>query len=166
MTKNNRNAVQPQPQRPGLPAPNAATGPGHEHALSGGFCRQRLQNRLTSIGGLAFMACSSMVSFALSHAHAAGKPNVVILFTDDQGTLDANCYGSTDLITPNIDRLAATGVRFTQAYAHTVCCPARAALMTGRHPQRGGVHHWTQGDMNAAEGHQHGASKRSPWPRP
>lgn len=86
-------------------------------------------------------------------AQAESKgPNVVILFTDDQGTLDANCYGSTDLLTPNIDKLAATGVRFTQAYAHTVCCPARAALMTGRHPQRGGVYHWTQGDMNAAKG--------------
>ena len=84
--------------------------------------------------------------------NAAERPNVVILFTDDQGTIDANCYGSSDLRTPNIDRLAATGVRFTQAYAHTVCCPARAALMTGRHPQRGGVHHWTQGDMNGPDG--------------
>ncbi len=84
--------------------------------------------------------------------HAADRPNVVILFTDDQGTIDANCYGSKDLITPNIDKLAETGVRFTQAYAHTVCCPSRAALMTGRHPQRGGVHHWTQGNMNGAKG--------------
>ena len=67
------------------------------------------------------------------------RPNVVILLTDDQGTLDANCYGSSDLKTPNIDQLAAGGIRFTQAYAHTVCCPARAALFTGRHPQRGGV---------------------------
>ena len=82
----------------------------------------------------------------------AGQPNVVILFTDDQGTIDAGCYGSKDLITPNIDKLAATGVRFTQAYAHTVCCPSRAALMTGRHPQRGGVHHWTQGNMRGADG--------------
>lgn len=82
----------------------------------------------------------------------AQQPNVVIFFTDDQGTLDANCYGSTDLFTPNIDRLAATGVRFTQAYAHTVCCPSRAALMTGRHPQRGGVHHWTQSNMNSVKG--------------
>ena len=81
---------------------------------------------------------------------SAATPNVVVLFTDDQGTLDASCYGSTDLHTPNIDSLAAAGVRFTQAYAHTVCCPSRAALLTGRHPQRGGVHHWTQGDMNAA----------------
>ena len=80
------------------------------------------------------------------HISAAQKPNVVVMLTDDQGTLDANCYGSTDLITPNIDRLATTGVRFTQAYAHTVCCPARAALMTGRYPQRSGVSNWTQGD--------------------
>lgn len=84
-------------------------------------------------------------------AAAAPRPNIVILFTDDQGTLDANCYGSTDLYTPNIDKLAATGVRFTQAYAHTVCCPARAMLMTGRYPQRSGVHFWTQGDMFAAK---------------
>ena len=88
----------------------------------------------------------------LSASLMAAKPNVVILFTDDQGTLDVNCYGSKDLITPNIDRLAKTGVRFTQAYAHTVCCPSRAALLTGRHPQRGGVNHWTQGDMNGPDG--------------
>ena len=88
-----------------------------------------------------------------ANANAADpRPNVVILFTDDQGTLDANCFGSPDLHTPNIDLLASRGVRFTQAYAHTVCCPSRAALLTGRHPQRGGVHHWTQGDMNSAKG--------------
>ena len=93
---------------------------------------------------LFFVLCLSVVN--------AKPPNVVILFTDDQGTIDANCYGSKDLITPNIDKLAETGVLFTQAYAHTVCCPARAALMTGRHPQRGGVWNWTQGDMNSAKG--------------
>jgi arylsulfatase A len=82
---------------------------------------------------------------------AAQPPNVIILLTDDQGTLDANCYGSTDLITPNIDKLAATGIRFTQAYAHTVCCPSRAALMTGRHPQRCGVTNWTQGDRHGSD---------------
>ncbi|MBT8043806.1 MAG: sulfatase-like hydrolase/transferase [Verrucomicrobiae bacterium] len=82
----------------------------------------------------------------------AGQPNVVILFTDDQGTLDARCYGSKDLITPNIDRLAANGVRFTRAYAHTVCCPSRAALLTGRYPQRAGIVHWTQGDMHSKQG--------------
>lgn len=95
--------------------------------------------------------------FAICILNTAGsigaeRPNVVILFTDDQGTLDANCYGSQDLYTPHIDKLAETGVRFTQAYAHTVCCPSRAMLLTGRHPQRSGVHFWTQGNMNAAQG--------------
>jgi arylsulfatase A-like enzyme len=97
------------------------------------------------------LLCVAALSLAVIVA-SARQPNVVILFTDDQGTLDANCYGSRDLHTPNIDRLAATGVRFTQAYSHTVCCPARAALLTGRHPQRGGVNHWTQGDMKGADG--------------
>ena len=94
----------------------------------------------------------ALVVLASSAVSEPTRPNVVILFTDDQGTLDANCYGSTDLHTPNIDKLAASGVRFTQAYAHTVCCPARAALLTGRHPQRSGVNNWTQGDMNSEKG--------------
>jgi len=87
-------------------------------------------------------------------ARAAGRerPNVLLIYTDDQGTLDAGCYGSTDLITPHMDALAKQGVRFTQAYAHTVCCPSRALLMTGRHPQRAGVGAWQQGDMKAARG--------------
>lgn len=101
---------------------------------------------------LPFILLSCLLLTPFAAQAEAKQPNVVILFTDDQGTLDANCYGSSDLITPNIDKLAATGVKFTQAYAHTVCCPSRAALMTGRHPQRGGVYHWTQGDMNAKKG--------------
>ncbi len=76
----------------------------------------------------------------------ANRPNVILFFTDDQGTLDVNCYGSKDLYTPAMDMLAKTGVRFTQAYAHIVCCPARAMLMTGRYPQRCNVNMWTQGN--------------------
>ena len=71
---------------------------------------------------------------------AAERPNVLIIYTDDQGTLDANCYGSHDLITPNIDRLATTGVRFTQMYSPSAICSAsRAGLLTGRFPARAGV---------------------------
>ena len=80
------------------------------------------------------------------------RPNVVIFFTDDQGTLDANCYGSTDLYTPTIDRLANKGVRFTRAYAHLVCCPSRAMLMTGRYPQRSDINMWAQGNMKTRKG--------------
>jgi len=68
------------------------------------------------------------------------KPNVVLIFTDDQGTIDVNCYGSKDLHTPNLDKLARRGVRFTQFYVGApVCSPSRAALLTGRYPQRAGL---------------------------
>ena len=70
----------------------------------------------------------------------ARQPNVILIYTDDQGTIDANCYGAKDLITPNIDALAARGVRFTQFYsAAPVCSPSRAAVLTGRYPQRAGL---------------------------
>ena len=64
-------------------------------------------------------------------------PNVVIIFTDDQGAVDLGCYGSDDLLTPHVDALAERGVRFTQFYAAApVCSPSRAGLLTGRHPVR------------------------------
>lgn len=97
-----------------------------------------------------FRLTSLLILLAASTAgSSADKANIVILLTDDQGTLDAGCYGSTDLHTPHIDSLAKDGVRFTAAYAHTVCCPSRAALMTGRHPQRSGVNSWCQRHMTA-----------------
>ncbi|UCE50736.1 MAG: sulfatase-like hydrolase/transferase [Phycisphaerales bacterium] len=96
-----------------------------------------------------------LVGAVLGHSclgRSVRRPNVIFIMTDDQGTLDANCFGSTDLHTPAIDKIAANGVRFTQAYAHTVCCPARAMLMTGRHPQRSNVNSWMQGKMLATKG--------------
>ena len=71
---------------------------------------------------------------------AEKKPNVVIIYTDDQGSIDAHCYGATDLHTPNMDRLAETGVRFTQFYAAAaICSPSRAALLTGLTPLGAGL---------------------------
>ena len=68
------------------------------------------------------------------------KPNVIVILTDDQGTLDMNCYGSKDLITPNMDALAASGIRFSQFYAAApVCSPSRAGLLTGKTPIRAGL---------------------------
>ena len=73
-------------------------------------------------------------------AAAGARPNVILIFTDDQGTVDAGCYGSADLETPAIDALAARGTRFTQFYAAApICSPSRAALLTGRYPLRCGV---------------------------
>ncbi|MHC4585440.1 MAG: sulfatase-like hydrolase/transferase, partial [Planctomycetota bacterium] len=78
------------------------------------------------------------------------KPNVILIFTDDQGTIDVNCYGSKDLYTSNLDRLAKEGTRFTQFYVGApVCSPSRAALMTGRYPQRAGV----PGNVSSQPGH-------------
>jgi arylsulfatase A len=71
---------------------------------------------------------------------AKKKPNVIVIYSDDQGTLDLNIYGSKDLETPNLDRLARNGTRFSQFYsASPVCSPSRASLLTGRYPQRAGL---------------------------
>ncbi len=68
------------------------------------------------------------------------KPNVIVILSDDQGTLDLQSYGATDLHTPNLDALARQGVRFTQFYAAApICSPSRAALLTGKVPQRAGL---------------------------
>ncbi|AWW32730.1 N-acetylgalactosamine-6-sulfatase [Echinicola strongylocentroti] len=64
------------------------------------------------------------------------KPNFIIIFTDDQGYQDLGCFGSPDIRTPNIDRMASEGMKFTSFYAQTVCGPSRAALMTGSYPMR------------------------------
>src|SRR5947209_19413226 len=67
-------------------------------------------------------------------------PNVVIVYVDDMGYADAGCYGNKLIRTPNIDKLAADGVRFTDFYAAQAVCPAsRTALLTGRYPNRLGI---------------------------
>ncbi len=68
------------------------------------------------------------------------KPNILLIFTDDQGYSDVSAYGATDVRTPNIDRLAKQGMLFTAMRANaTVCSPSRAALLTGRYADRVGV---------------------------
>jgi arylsulfatase A-like enzyme len=68
------------------------------------------------------------------------RPNVIVVYTDDQGSVDMGAYGAADLTTPNMDALAAKGIRFTQFYAPSpVCSPSRAGLMTGLYPVRAGV---------------------------
>ena len=69
------------------------------------------------------------------------KPNFIIIFTDDQGYGDLGCFGSTKIKTPNIDRMAKEGRRFTNfMVASPVCTPSRAALLTGCYPKRVGMH--------------------------
>ncbi|NWG12431.1 MAG: sulfatase [Acidobacteria bacterium] len=70
-------------------------------------------------------------------AATARPPNIVLILADDLGVNDLGCYGRKDHRTPNLDRLASEGLRFTSAYAaSSVCSPSRAALLTGRHPAR------------------------------
>ncbi len=74
------------------------------------------------------------------------KPNVLFILVDDLGWNDLGCYGSTFYESPNIDKLAASAIKFTDAYAAgTVCSPTRAALMTGKHPARIGITDWIPG---------------------
>ncbi len=74
-----------------------------------------------------------------SNGQRTNKPNVVIIYTDDQGAVDLHCFGATDLHTPNMDKLVESGVKFTQFYGAPICSPSRAGLLTGKTPQRAGV---------------------------
>ncbi|MHC4720001.1 MAG: sulfatase [Planctomycetota bacterium] len=83
-------------------------------------------------------------SFALAAEKSPPKKlNFVFILIDDMGYTDAGCYGSTFYETPNIDKLAAEGMRFTNAYAASpVCSPTRASIMTGKYPARLGITQW------------------------
>lgn len=70
------------------------------------------------------------------------RPNIIVIMADDMGFSDPGCYGG-EIQTPNLDRLAAEGMRFTQFYNCALCGPSRAALMTGLHPHQAGITQWT-----------------------
>ena len=73
----------------------------------------------------------------------ADRPNVIFILSDDQGPWAMGCAGNDEIETPNLDRLAATGMRFDNFFcASPVCSPARATLLTGRIPSQHGVHDW------------------------
>ncbi len=73
-------------------------------------------------------------------------PNVVVIFADDLGWADLTSYGSSFYETPNLDKLASKGIRFTQSYATCpVCSPTRASMMTGKYPVKTGVTDWIRG---------------------
>lgn len=79
-------------------------------------------------------AASALGTLAASAQPPQTRPNVVYFILDDLGMYDLSCFGSKEIETPNIDRLAAQGMKFTAAYSGcTVCAPARATLMTGKH---------------------------------
>jgi len=91
---------------------------------------------------------SLLVSLSLvaSGLAAPQRPNIVFVLVDDMGWTDLGCFGSTYYETPNIDRLASQGMRFTDAYAAcTVCSPSRASILTGQYPARLHITDWIEG---------------------
>jgi len=96
---------------------------------------------LTTFGGVFF------IFSAFAQNSPLAKPNIIFIMADDLGYGDLGCYGQKHLKTPNIDKLASEGVRFTQAYAGgPVCTPSRSVLMTGLHnghtPARDNIPHY------------------------
>jgi len=88
-------------------------------------------------------------------AKESKRPNIILILSDDMGFSDLGCYGS-EIATPNLDHLAANGLRFTQFYNTARCCPTRASLLTGLYPHQAGVGHMMEdrgfppyrGDLN------------------
>ena len=93
----------------------------------------------------ALLICLTLLS-SFSSTRADERPNIIIILCDDLGYGDLTCYGNEVIRTPNIDKLASEGIRFTSFYSSSpVCSPSRVGLMTGRTPNRAGVYDWIPG---------------------
>ena len=90
--------------------------------------------------GAAALALPGCVSASRLTSGRAKRPNIILMMADDMGYSDIGCYGG-EIHTPNLDGLAAGGVRFTQFYNTARCCPTRASLMTGLYQHQAGVGH-------------------------
>ena len=94
---------------------------------------------------LTVLALFSLASFNVDGAEP-DRPNIIVMMCDDLGYGDLSCYGHSIIKTPNLDALAAGGIRFTDGYAAApVCSPSRAGLLTGRDPHRAGIYDWIPG---------------------
>ena len=92
---------------------------------------------------LVLLALDAFVGAAVAQSVDETRPNIVVILVDDLGWMDLGCQGSDFYQTPHIDRLAGSGMRFTNGYAAcAVCSPTRAAMLTGRYPHRIGVTDW------------------------
>ncbi len=125
-------------------------------------------NRRDALGLLGGSAAAALLPRRARAQAGAKKPNVVLVMTDDQGYGDLRCLGNKLMVTPNLDKLHAQSVRFTNFHVDPTCSPTRSALMTGRYSSRTGVWHTimgrsllhrdevTVGDVFAASGYATG----------
>src|ERR1700722_251485 len=99
-----------------------------------------LENRSPRVAMIRLLFCVLGVFLLLTSPVRAGEkrpPNIVFIVADDLGINDLGCYGRKDQPTPNLDKLAQQGMRFTSAYAAaSICSPTRAAILTGKSPAR------------------------------
>jgi len=96
--------------------------------------------REVAMGSLATCLAASTGGLACRSLFHQPPPNIIIIYTDDQGYADAGCYGAEGFETPNLDKMAANGVRFTSFYSpYASCSPSRAGLLTGCYPPRVGI---------------------------
>src|SRR5688572_25803846 len=96
---------------------------------------------MNTLSKLLVVFCVAILNASVVHA-AAPRPNIVVILADDVGYSDIGCYGG-EIQTPNLDRLASNGLRFTQFYNTARCCPTRAALLSGLYPHQAGVGYMT-----------------------
>lgn len=96
------------------------------------------------MNNLPLLALATTLTLGVS---ASEKPNIILIMSDDMGFSDLGCYGG-EIQTPNLDKLATNGVRFTQFYNTARCCPTRASLMTGLYPHQTGIGHMTNDPEN------------------
>jgi arylsulfatase A-like enzyme len=113
------------------------------HAVNG-YRIFAVRRRLSAILWGKAVACGWLAATAAAVATARAddrRPNIVLIMTDNHGPWTLGCYGNRDIRTPNIDRLAKEGIRFTQAFSsNAVCSPTRATFLTGLIPSQHGVH--------------------------
>src|SRR6476469_4674637 len=92
--------------------------------------RREQMHRLIALIAIGFFVAALAARTSARAADAPARPNIVVILVDDMGFSDIGCYGS-EIPTPNLDKLAKRGLRFTQFYNTGRCCPTRASLMTG-----------------------------------
>jgi len=146
-------------------------------ALFGGLVAKHLARRLPenksarawvpTLAGDHLLFASILVVMAGTRLEAAvqtksagSRPNILLIMSDDMGYSDLGCYGG-EIRTPTLDRLASSGLRFSQFYNMARCCPTRASLLTGLHPHQAGVGHMTGAPKERPEPWQGYLSRRA-----